>query len=149
VENRSDEALNQRVLGSNPSVSTIFFNDLALKSTAKSHSKICHVIKVFPTISRSEGAQVRQGERGSVVVLWKQFGANDADAQAPDDEGNSRRLIFARAFPVLNVEQVDGYVPPPAPQLDDGTRFAAADGSPSLSHILASSSTALLCLEEG
>jgi antirestriction protein ArdC len=41
---------------------------------------------------QAEGAQVRKGERGSVVVLWKQFGANDADAQAPDDEGGSRRL---------------------------------------------------------
>jgi hypothetical protein len=28
MEKRSGEALNQRVLGSNPSVSTIFFNDL-------------------------------------------------------------------------------------------------------------------------
>jgi antirestriction protein ArdC len=76
---------------------------------------------------QAEGAHVRKGERGSVVVLWKQFGANDADAQAPDEEGGSRRLIFARAFTVFNVEQVDGHVPTPAPPLDDGTRFAAAD----------------------
>jgi antirestriction protein ArdC len=76
---------------------------------------------------QADGAQVRKGERGSVVVLWKQFGANDADARTPDEEHGSRRLIFARAFTVFNVEQVDGYVPTPAPQLDDETRFAAAD----------------------
>jgi antirestriction protein ArdC len=76
---------------------------------------------------QAEGAQVRKGERGAIVVLWKQFGANDADAQAPDDEGSARRLIFARAFTVFNVEQVDGYDCNPAPQLDQADRFAQAD----------------------
>jgi antirestriction protein ArdC len=45
---------------------------------------------------QAEGAQVRKGVRGSVVVLWKQFGGNDPDEQALDDEGGSRRLGRAR-----------------------------------------------------
>jgi antirestriction protein ArdC len=76
---------------------------------------------------QAEGAQVRKGERGSVVVLWKQFGANDADDQAQHDDNGARRLIFARAFAVFNVEQVDGYDCKPAPQLDQAERFTQAD----------------------
>ncbi|HAO41475.1 MULTISPECIES: ArdC-like ssDNA-binding domain-containing protein [unclassified Bradyrhizobium] len=56
------------------------------------------------------GAQVRKGERGTTVVLWKQAkpAAND---DADDGDDDVRRRVFARAFTVFNVAQVDGYEP--------------------------------------
>ncbi|MBA3448353.1 MAG: DUF1738 domain-containing protein [Pseudaminobacter sp.] len=54
------------------------------------------------------GAQVRKDERGTTVVLWKQAASSGEDNQGDDDEVNYRR-VFARAFTVFNVAQVDGY----------------------------------------
>lgn len=77
---------------------------------------------------QAEGAQVRKGEHGSTVVLWKQYGAADADREndSSDAKGSHAR-IFARAFNVFNVEQVDGYESEPVAQLDEVARFAKAD----------------------
>jgi antirestriction protein ArdC len=51
-------------------------------------------------------AQVRRGERGTHVVLWKPT----ERATTPDDgeESGSRRSLFARTFTVFAAEQVDG-----------------------------------------
>jgi antirestriction protein ArdC len=56
------------------------------------------------------GAQVRKGEKATLVVFWK-F-ANDA-AETDDGEmpkGGSR-LLFTRGYSVFNAAQVDGYTP--------------------------------------
>ena len=50
------------------------------------------------------GAQVRKGERGTVVVLWKQTGNDNADNQGADGDDQNTR-VFARAFTVFNVAQ--------------------------------------------
>lgn len=71
------------------------------------------------------GAQVRKGERGATVVLWKQA-ASGADGEEDDNEANHRR-VFARAFTVFNVAQVDGYEPEAATALPESERIAHAE----------------------
>lgn len=58
---------------------------------------------------RTSGAQVRKGERGAHVILWKKVERADG-AVAPSDAGNgdSRARFFARSFVVFNRDQVDG-----------------------------------------
>lgn len=55
------------------------------------------------------GAQVRRGELGTAVILWKPItpGTKNADAEGGDEQHAGRRLI-ARAFTVFAAEQVDG-----------------------------------------
>jgi len=50
------------------------------------------------------GAQVRQGERGSVIVFYKEF--ERANSGGEDEE---RPRFVARATRVFNAEQVDGW----------------------------------------
>jgi antirestriction protein ArdC len=69
------------------------------------------------------GAQVRKGERGATVVLWKQA-TSSADDDRDDGDEASHRRVFARAFTVFNVAQVDGYEPEPAVALPESERFA-------------------------
>jgi len=71
-------------------------------------------------------AQVRKGERGTTVVLWKQANAASDDDGAGDDDRPARR-IFARAFTVFNVSQVDGYQPEAVALLPESERVAAAE----------------------
>ena len=70
-------------------------------------------------------AQVRKGERATTVVLWKEVtSANDGD-DGSDDDG--RRRMFARAFSVFNLAQVDGYKPESVPVLPDSERLTYAE----------------------
>lgn len=68
------------------------------------------------------GAQVRKGERGTTVVLWKQAKAAIND-DADDGDDDVRRRVFARAFTVFNVAQVDGYEPQVIEKLPEGDRL--------------------------
>lgn len=72
------------------------------------------------------GAQVRKGERGTTVVLWKQAStsAND-DAEDGDDDGHRR--VFARAFTVFNVAQVERYRAEPVAKLPESDRLTHVD----------------------
>jgi antirestriction protein ArdC len=57
------------------------------------------------------GAQVRKGERGSVIVFYKKLDQPDQDGKsgkADDEEGTNPRFV-ARASYVFNSEQVDGW----------------------------------------
>lgn len=74
---------------------------------------------------QTAGGQVRKGERGTTVVLWKPFGAN-ADNDRGDDE-RRRGGMFARAFSVFNLAQVDGYEPPVSAVLPESERIARAE----------------------
>ena len=67
-------------------------------------------------------AQVRKGERGTTVVLWKQAKATTND-DADDGDDDVRRRVFARAFTVFNVAQVDGYEPQVIEKLPEGDRL--------------------------
>jgi antirestriction protein ArdC len=56
------------------------------------------------------GAQVRRGERSSLVVFYKTL---ERDAPSPDDkESETQRVALARASHVFNAAQVEGYAPP-------------------------------------
>jgi antirestriction protein ArdC len=78
------------------------------------------------------GAQVRRGERGSLVVFWKVYDRADeeeGDDVTPDDERDGRgdRRFFARGYTVFNAVQVDGYEVPAGPQLPEAERDAQAE----------------------
>lgn len=71
------------------------------------------------------GAQVRKGERATTVAFWKQV--ETGDDHASDDEDSGRMKMFARAFSVFNVAQVDGFVTAPVVQLSEAERHAEAE----------------------
>ena len=58
---------------------------------------------------QERGAQVRKGEKATLVVFWK-F-ANNAVETDDDTPKSGSRLLFTRGYSVFNVGQVDGYTP--------------------------------------
>lgn len=55
---------------------------------------------------QDRGAQVRKGEKSSLIVFYREFDNDDAD----DGDDNDRRpRCMARASRVFNIAQVDGY----------------------------------------
>lgn len=74
---------------------------------------------------QAAGAQVRKGERGTTVVLWKQAASRADDDH--DDGEQSHARVFARAFTVFNIAQVDGYEPKPVALLPESERLAQVD----------------------
>ncbi len=75
------------------------------------------------------GAQVRKGERASLVVFWKSSGADPSEDSASDegDRDEGTRRFFARGYSVFNVAQVDGYEREAPIQLDEAERHVRAD----------------------
>ena len=69
------------------------------------------------------GAQVRKGERSSLVVFYKEY-ETEPDPQDENDDGKRR---VARHSSVFNVTQVDGFVLPEIPATSIVERDAAAD----------------------
>ncbi len=74
---------------------------------------------------KDAGAQVREGERSTTVVLWREIQVSRQTDNEDDDDG--RRRMFARAFSVFNVAQVDGYARPATPMLAEAERLAHAE----------------------
>lgn len=72
------------------------------------------------------GAQVRKGERATTVVLWKPIAASGQDEGEEGPDAGHRRM-FARAFSVFNVAQVEGYERPSVESLPETERLAHAD----------------------
>ena len=72
------------------------------------------------------GAQVRKGERSTTIVLWKQVSSSD-EAGDTDKDDIGRVRMFARAFSVFNVDQVDGYERSPTHLLSENERLAQAE----------------------
>lgn len=60
------------------------------------------------------GAQVRKGERGSVIVFYKKLDEQGADTEkeGQDASQNESPRFVARASYVFNAEQVEGWQPP-------------------------------------
>jgi len=57
------------------------------------------------------GAQVRKGEKATLVVFWK-FANNAAETDDGEDTPKAgSRLLFTRGYSVFNAAQVDGYSP--------------------------------------
>lgn len=71
------------------------------------------------------GAQVRKGEHGTTVVFWKQA-ASSVDDDRDDGEARPGRM-FARAFTVFNLAQIDGYEPDPITMLPESERIAQGE----------------------
>ena len=72
--------------------------------------------------------QVRRGEHGTPVVLWKPTERKDQET-SEDETGRSRRSLLARTFTVFAAEQVEGGERVLAPRIDrpESERLAAAD----------------------
>jgi len=83
-----------------------------------------------------KGAQVRKGEKSSLVVFYREF-ETDPDPQDQTDDGKRR---VARASHVFNASQVDGFDLPAAPEalgpverIGNADRFVTSTGA-SVSH---------------
>jgi antirestriction protein ArdC len=82
---------------------------------------------------RELGAQVRKGERASVIVFWKELEWDIEDEKT--GERGRRKTLFARASWVFNADQVGGWIPPASPErnlvegLDHAEAFTAATGA--------------------
>jgi antirestriction protein ArdC len=65
-------------------------------------------------------ANVRKGERGSLVVYADKILRTETDAATGED--NERTISFMKGYTVFNVEQIDGlpeqYYPKPAPRME-------------------------------
>ena len=72
------------------------------------------------------GAQVRKGERSTTVVLWREIPASK-EVGGDDGDDCGHRRMFARAFSVFNVAQVDGYERPSTDILSESQRLAHAE----------------------
>jgi antirestriction protein ArdC len=59
---------------------------------------------------QEKGAQVRKGEKSSVIIFYRDLEPSDQDNASNDDRGS--RAFVARASRVFNVAQVDGFTVP-------------------------------------
>jgi antirestriction protein ArdC len=82
---------------------------------------------------QNNGAQVRKGEKASLVVFYKEF---DVEETTDDGETEQGKRLMARASWVFNADQVDGYTAPAVPEpkdpvqaLDRAERFIAGTGA--------------------
>jgi len=75
---------------------------------------------------QDKGAQVRKGEKATLVVFWK-F-ANDSNETQEGETSHSSRLLFTRGYSVFNASQVDGYVPAVEADVTIPERIERADG---------------------
>jgi antirestriction protein ArdC len=57
---------------------------------------------------QDRGAQVRKGEKSSLIIFYKDLASNE-DVTASDGDDSYHRRFVARASRVFNVAQVDGY----------------------------------------
>jgi antirestriction protein ArdC len=78
---------------------------------------------------QERGAQVRKGEKATLVVFWKFANGSTETQEGGDDQpASSSRLLFTRGYSVFNAAQVDGYTPKaePEPTLNERTAHAEA-----------------------
>jgi antirestriction protein ArdC len=74
------------------------------------------------------GAQVRKGERSTIVVFWKFFDSQTKEEQQEEaDDTPARPRCFARAYRVFNAAQVDGYEAKQENLLPESERIAQAE----------------------
>lgn len=76
---------------------------------------------------QAAGAQVRKGEKATIVVLWKEVASTDGDDEGSGDDDHGRSRMFARAFSVFNIAQVEGYELKPVALLPENERLANAE----------------------
>jgi antirestriction protein ArdC len=74
------------------------------------------------------GGQVREGERATTIVFWKEFRKGDGNGAEDGDESEGRRSRFmARGYSIFNAAQVDGLDLPKPPVLPETERIADAE----------------------
>ncbi|KRB82697.1 hypothetical protein ASE00_11735 [Sphingomonas sp. Root710] len=73
-------------------------------------------------------AQVRKGEKGTMVYFWENRQAGGRD-EGGDEEGDgaNRRCFIARSYMVFNADQVEGYVAPVTAPLSEEGRLEKAE----------------------
>lgn len=82
---------------------------------------------------KKQGAQVRKGEKSSLVVFYKEMEVETENEDTGEIETGKR--YYARASWVFNAAQVDGWTPPAVPAadsvavLDGAEAFVAATGA--------------------
>jgi antirestriction protein ArdC len=72
-------------------------------------------------------AQVRKGERSTIVVFWNFFDSETDERQDETEDTATRPRCFARAYHVFNAVQVDGYQVKPEKRLPESERIAQAE----------------------
>ena len=84
---------------------------------------------------QEKGAQVRKGEKSSLVVFYKQYDVEDSSSAEGDEAAGTTRM-FARASWVFNADQVDGWAPParepaasPVERVERAERLALNSGA--------------------
>jgi len=75
---------------------------------------------------QAHGAQVRKGEKGTLVVLWKPFDRKATAAEIASGDDKNKRGLLLRHFTVFNAAQVDGYEMPELPTGPDALEHADA-----------------------
>lgn len=71
---------------------------------------------------QEKGAQVRKGEKSSIIIFYRDLQPHERDTQSSgDDDDRGNRFFVARASRVFNVAQVDGFDARP-----DGVTMATA-----------------------
>jgi antirestriction protein ArdC len=81
---------------------------------------------------RDAGAQVRKGEKSTLIFFWKRLeaSARDDHGAVREDEDGRNVVFVARSYNVFAAEQVDGFTLAPTMPTDglsDDARVAAAD----------------------
>ena len=74
------------------------------------------------------GAQVRKGEKSTIVVFWKFY--DDTETESEDDapeSTNPNGRCFARAYSVFNANQVEGYEAVQQPTLGEDAPPASGE----------------------
>ncbi len=62
---------------------------------------------------QDRGAQVRKGEKATLVVFWKFAHDSNESQDASESSASNSRLLFTKGYSVFNASQVDGYTPKP------------------------------------
>ena len=72
------------------------------------------------------GAQVRKGEKSTLIVFWK-FRNEESETEESEEQQPKRNGCIARGYNVFNADQVEGYALPEVPTLPEGERVELAD----------------------
>lgn len=75
---------------------------------------------------QERGAQVRKGEKATLVVFWK-FANSTTETDDSEALKSGSRLLFTRGYSVFNSAQVDGYTPKAEPDMPMLERIDRAD----------------------
>src|SRR4249920_2245182 len=75
---------------------------------------------------QDKGAQVRKGEKATLVVFWK-FANDSGESQDEGAESGRSRLLFTRGYSVFNAAQVDGFTPKADADISTPERIAHAE----------------------